>query len=488
MLDLEAIPFDVRLAVSEVSELLGGAARERGLDLRATVHPDVPLTLLGDPGRLRQILVNLVSNAVKFTERGSVAVSVDMLERSGPMVTVAFRVTDTGIGVPASNRAMLFRPFTQADSTTTRRYGGTGLGLAICKKLVELMGGEIGLESVEGQGSSFWITLRLQSINAPDRVLRPWREQPPEVSEQPVEPPAVRPGPPEADRPGIQVLLVEDHPVNQRVTVRMLERLGYTPTVVENGRLAVEAVERRRYDLVVMDCQMPEMDGYAATREIRQREADGRIPSGERRMPIIAMTASAMAGDRERCLESGMDDYLTKPVNSEALRTMLRRWTMLSQELDPRAAEARIDGPGGQMPMTTPDELLARVDVLSVLDASTVAALRDPDLGGDDAFLVEVIQAFLDDSPRHVQAVQQGFAASDAEVLMRAAHSLKGSCGNFGAARLHTLCAALEGQARADHLEGLAPLVARLPAEYASLAEQLAALAADARTEQTAPR
>ena len=380
-LDLEAIPFDVRQIVDEVCELLGGSAHARGLELRPSVETDVPHTLQGDPGRLRQILVNLVSNAIKFTEHGHVSVDVDLLERSGKLVTVAFRVTDTGIGVSDEMRASLFRPFTQADSSTTRRFGGTGLGLAICKRLVELMGGEIGVESAEGKGSAFWITLRLEAVDAPVRVLRPWREHTPAIVEPAVAPTPTQPALAESGRQPVRVLLVEDHPVNQRVTVRMLERLGYVPTVVSNGRLAVEAVERDRYDLVVMDCQMPEMDGYAATREIRLRESDGRIASGERRIPIIAMTASAMAGDRERCLESGMDDYLTKPVNSEALHTVLRRWIMLSQEFDPRIADAHAKGPGGENLMSTPDDLLARLDTLAVLDAAAVAVLRDPEHG-----------------------------------------------------------------------------------------------------------
>jgi HPt (histidine-containing phosphotransfer) domain-containing protein len=200
------------------------------------------------------------------------------------------------------------------------------------------------------------------------------------------------------------------------------------------------------------------------------------------------MTASAMAGDRERCLESGMDDYLTKPVNSEALRTVLRRWTMLSQEFDPRITGAHANGPGDENLMSTPDDLLARLDTLAVLDAAAVAVLRDPDLGGDDAFLVEVVQAFLEDSPQHVTAVQAGFAASDAPKLMRAAHSLKGSSGNFGADRLQTLCAELELRARASRLEGLEMLVGRVGTEYALLAAQLAAVAEDASAAETAAR
>jgi CheY-like chemotaxis protein/HPt (histidine-containing phosphotransfer) domain-containing protein len=274
----------------------------------------------------------------------------------------------------------------------------------------------------------------------------------------------------------VRILLVEDHPINQRVTVRMLGRLGYTAEVVGNGRQAVDALRCGEFTLVLMDCQMPEMDGYAATREIRRQEQSGAIHMGPRRVPIIAMTASAMAGDRERCIASGMDDYLTKPASMEALRTVLRRWIRADRQA-PQGGET-----GGEHVQAEPIDP-THLDSMPILDDASIAMLRDPDLGGEPEFLVEVVEAFLSDTPPRIETIKSTLASADGEGLGRAAHSLKGSSGNFGAARLQALCADIERLGRAGQLTGLSPLVARLETEYGLVADRLVELAAEASQE-----
>ena len=449
-LDLETVPFDVRSTLHDAIELLAGRAQSRGLELLCAVDFAVPEVLVGDPVRLRQVLTNLIGNAIKFTERGEVSVTVRVAEEAPDAVALKVEVRDTGIGIPDEVQRRLFLPFSQADTSTTRRFGGTGLGLAICRQLAELMGGRIGVVSESGHGSTFWFTVRLARSGArlaapgvPPEALRGLRVlvvddnatnrrilreqlggwglsveevaggaaaleclraaaaggrrhdlvlldmQMPEVSgldvaravrgdaglagvpmvlltswlegnlggaakevgvaaclpkpvrprrmldtllrviapATPAPPPAERPSPrsPSADRRAVnaraRILAAEDNPVNKKLISRLLEKEGYQADIVANGVEALAAVARERYDLILMDCQMPEMDGYEATTAIRAAEA-----GTARRVPIIALTASAMEQDRERCLAAGMDDHLTKPVKAEDLRTMLERW------------------------------------------------------------------------------------------------------------------------------------------------------------------
>ena len=275
------------------------------------MQPDVPLVLRGDPGRLRQILLNLVGNAIKFTAQGEVVVQASRVEETDTTVLVRVEIRDTGIGIPPETCARLFQSFSQADTSTTRQYGGTGLGLAIAKQLTALMGGTIGVESTPGHGSTFWFTARLATapIHGPAASL-------PRAAL-----PVVPPGLVEAqDYSRPLILVAEDNPVNQRLAVRLLQKLGYRVDVAVNGREAIQAVETTPYAAVLMDVQMPELDGYAATAEIRRREGHSRHTT------IIAMTAHALTGDRDKCLDAGMDDYLSKPVQYTALQAMLARW------------------------------------------------------------------------------------------------------------------------------------------------------------------
>jgi signal transduction histidine kinase/ActR/RegA family two-component response regulator len=307
-LELEALELDVREVVAEALEILGARAKRQGLQFGFVMGPEVPARVVGDPGRVRQVLLNLVSNALKFTHQGGVSVRLSAGEIGAEGAVVRFAVVDTGIGITAEAQQRLFEPFSQADSSTTRRYGGTGLGLAICKRLVEAMGGTIGVESESGRGSTFWFTVPLQEAAAAPPALAT------RAAPETAAPAAAGPTPP------LRVLVAEDNRINQVVIVRMLEKAGHRVDVAGNGGEALAALARAGYDLVLMDCQMPEMDGFEATRAIRSAERE----TGAH-VTIVALTANAMEGDRERCLAAGMDDYLSKPITPHALAAALAR-------------------------------------------------------------------------------------------------------------------------------------------------------------------
>jgi len=308
-LTLETTSFNLRVIVRDAMGLIAQAAQRKGLNSHADVEEKLPPWVIGDPVRLKQILLNLLWNAVKFTESGSITLRVCQDEQSANgKITVRFIVTDTGIGIPPEAQRFLFQSFTQADESTTRKYGGTGLGLAISKRLAEMMGGAIGVDSASGRGSSFWFTAEFQAV--------------PETS--PLNVPAHSESVKKIPAPGAQtrgtVLVVEDNAINQKVAVRLLSTLGYASELAKNGAEALEMALKRHYDVILMDCQMPVMDGYEATRAIRNSE--GRSS----RVPIIAVTANALAGERVKCLAAGMDDYVPKPVNKEALHAAIQRW------------------------------------------------------------------------------------------------------------------------------------------------------------------
>ncbi|MBI5163001.1 MAG: response regulator [Magnetospirillum sp.] len=308
-LEVEALSFDLPSALADVMALMTPRAREKGVELAVDIAADVPAALTGDAGRLRQVLLNLVGNAVKFTPRGGVAVSVFLIGQRNGRAMLRFDVRDTGPGIPPEVLGRLFESFSQADSSISRRFGGAGLGLAICKRLVELMDGEIGVESEPGRGSRFWFTLPFLIA---DPALLPATGPAAAV-------PPCRP---------LEILLAEDNPVNRTVATVLLEQAGHRVTAVTDGALAVRAVAERRFDLVLMDVQMPEMDGFEATRHIRG------LPDPARHTPVVAMTANVLAGDEERCLAAGMDGYVGKPFRPAELLAGLPRWAALN-----RAAE-----------------------------------------------------------------------------------------------------------------------------------------------------
>ncbi len=366
-LELEYTAFDPRGVVDSVVASLSARAEAKKLGLAASVHPAVPQELHGDPNRLQQVLVNLVSNAVKFTEHGGVAVSVTLEEEVDRLATLRFAVSDTGIGIPADQQVRLFAPFSQADASTTRRFGGTGLGLAICKQIVEMMGGAIGLVSEPAVGSTFWFTAPLAArrgvvaAGAAGATTVGVRLGPPA--------PGVSAGP-RLDAPisrrvtAARILLVEDDNVSREVAATILAAGGYALDTAMDGAEAVEAVRDRcaraasnsasgrpcaPYDLILMDCQMPIMDGYEATRQIRQIEHT--LLAGSR-MPIVAITASAVKGDRERCLAAGMDDHISKPLNPARLLQLIesqlaKRRRARRAETEARVPDARSVAPVG---------------------------------------------------------------------------------------------------------------------------------------------
>ena len=449
-LELEFVDFDLRQLVEDAVDLLGQSAQLKGLELASWIYPEVPCELRGDPGRLRQILLNLIGNAVKFTERGEVIVRVRLANRGADQALLRYEVSDTGIGIARDRRERLFEAFAQADPSTTRRYGGTGLGLAISKRLIELMGGEIGVDSDPGRGSTFWFTAR---FNLQSRRTMPQDRR---GSDTPIivhtgivesaattrsathtkspHPPSAATSLADASTAASRILVAEDNAVNQKVVVHMLEKLGYCAEVATNGREAITAIAHSRYDAILMDCRMPEMDGFEATTQIRMIEAQT-----VRRTPIIAVTANAMQGDRDRCLAAGMDDYLSKPIQPRELRAVLQRW------VHPRDAASN----------STP-EAINRAELARRLD-------------GNRELIDAVVQVFLDEYPRLLEQLRDGVARGDAAAVTLAAHTLKGAASNLAADRVVGAAARLESAARGGDLSQAAAIQQSLESEITRL-------------------
>jgi signal transduction histidine kinase/CheY-like chemotaxis protein len=612
---LESTTFNLRELLDAVVEMMERPAEAKGLRLHLHIDGNVRLPVRADPVRLRQVLTNLVGNAIKFTERGTVTVAVRRLGETAAQHQLRFEVRDTGIGIEPEAQARLFQAFSQADASTTRLYGGTGLGLAICKRIVELMDGRIGVESEPRRGSTFWFEvpmLKVQGdIAAPDlaapggRVLlvsndarlrlrlsmllpnwgfrvtavetthealdrlrqaahqgEPWTysvvladlpgirstalalhrnlerrsvfgdvrlvclygdDYMPEelqrsttlLSRQAPDPDlrqalsASRPrsgdrtvSPPQAadttaSLRHARVLLVEDNPVNLMVGQRLLGLLGVVCDTASNGEVALMRMSASRYDLVLMDCQMPVLDGYAATRQWRENEA---AEGGARHLPIVAMTANAMAGDRQKCLDAGMDDYLAKPVTRAELERCLHRWckpretpaagsseverngTHSSAASAGASAQADLDAsgtvdegspaPADAAPATTPIAATQPTSDTGPIDFEVLDELREV-LGGEVRHLVQV---FLDDAPQLIARLETAATRPDYPLLYQAAHSLKSASANLGAMRLSEAAKRIELGARAESLDRPAVAVALLAAEFERVREALQSL------------
>ncbi|HYL25794.1 MAG TPA: response regulator [Burkholderiales bacterium] len=578
-LELENVEMDLRRTMEDIVDLLAERARAKGLELACSVPPDLVTHVRGDPLRLGQVFTNLLGNAIKFTDQGSVVIRVAGVEETASHVTMRFAVSDTGVGISAEAQSRIFEEFAQADGSTTRKHGGSGLGLAISKQLVEMMGGSIHVESVLGGGSTFWFTAAFEkqaahtqgeASGAPLGLLTGARalvmeaspinrgilleqmanwgmntrvaETPEQVIEflvdaaarslpydmaiidlgapgidafdlartiraradiakarlvmlsrrhveitsareagfdacliKPVrqtvlyeclvnalaghaqEAVASAPVPaPANSRPtGARgrILLVEDNVINQQVALGILQIQGYEVTVTNNGKEALDACGQADFDLILMDCHMPEMDGFEATMEIRKREQS----STSKRLPIIALTANAMAQDREECLNAGMDDHLSKPFSMQTMHEMLERWM-------PRHAPAQ---PKGQAALPGAEQAVIDRQVLDYL-----ATLRT---NGKPELLARTINLYLVESPKLVQKLKQAAAANDAPELARSAHSLKSCSANVGARLLSRYCGDIEASARRADTEEARKMVAKVETEYSRVQSALSA-------------
>jgi signal transduction histidine kinase/FixJ family two-component response regulator/HPt (histidine-containing phosphotransfer) domain-containing protein len=420
-MELERAGFAPVKLVSSVVKLFGINARTKGIALTAEIDSAIPPVLAGDSLRLRQVLSNLVGNAIKFTPTGGVTVRARVEAAFDDATRLRFEVSDTGIGIDADGAARLFAPFSQVDTSTTRRYGGTGLGLAISKKLATLMGGEIGVDSVPGQGSTFWFTAVLSMPTAAEIAAV-------ETADEPVER--------DTNIAGARVLVAEDNLPSKRLAERLLTRLGVDVQVVGNGLEAIAAIKTRPFDLVLMDCHMPDLDGFAATQALR---SDGLT------LPIIALTANAMSGDREECLAAGMDDYLPKPIVAAELTRMLRRW------LGDRPAETASS--------TTATPARSPYALGGELDQDQIAELCRLDPDGSAGFLAHMVGDYELTVGEALPAIRQAIGGTDPNDLEEAAHKLKGGASQVGARLVEDVANRLVALARSGSTQGGGELV-----------------------------
>ena len=412
--EIEQVAFDVHDVVRSTVALLAVPAAQRNLDLSVSIAPDVPRQVVGDPARLRQLLLNLVGNGLKFTSEGSVAVAVvrDKAPTAGN-ARLVFSVADTGIGIPADGLKLLFREFSQLDSTIARRFGGTGLGLAICKRLIDLMGGTLMVESKVGKGTTFRFTidyrLAAEQSGAVEAVPQTWTASPPLAT-----------GAANGSSP-IRILVVEDDKTNQVVALKLIESLGYPVDIASSGAEAVAACRATKYDVVFMDIMMPEMDGLAATRLIRN------LDSPNCHAFIIALTANAQIHDKEVCLEAGMDDYLAKPVTRAGFSAKLARF----QGDHPPVAAAKAEATQAASDARIFDEAIY---------AELAAALGLEDI----RFVVET---FATETEQRIDAMREAAGNNDNASVKRDAHSIKSSAASLGFLRLSGLAKLLEADA-----------------------------------------
>ena len=467
-LRLEQVDFDLRAVFQDVLSMLAQPAQAKGLHLYVDfTPPEFDQPLRGDPFRLRQIITNLVGNAVKFTERGSVSIKVHVLPHGSDHVRLRISVEDTGIGISAAAQERVFDNFSQGDGSTTRKYGGSGLGLAICRRLLNQMGGNISVQSTLNEGSVFQIDLCLPLASTPADDPRVTIELP-ESNYQPLQ---AASGPERRfGRLSGKVLLVEDNPVNQKVGQAMLGQLGLECELAENGAQALDWIQAADFDLVLMDCQMPVMDGYEATARIHQ------LPNlAQSRLPILAMTANAMPGDEQRCLDAGMVDFIAKPVTIASLHAKLERWLPAQEEGAP--AGPSVDAEHASQPMIELNlPAMGTGQAPQPCGASILKAVRDLDATGGAGLGLDILKLFLENSPQDLTDAGAALASADAPALARAAHKLKSSASYVGADGLFKQLQALEGLARRADLEQAHKVFDHIQLEHAQVVDAAHAL------------
>lgn len=443
-LTLDIVDFDLRRVFAEVIDILTPQASEKCLETASVISRDVPALLLGDPVRLKQILLNLGSNAIKFTHTGKVVFSATLEEESEDNAVIMLSVADTGIGIPEDKQEIIFEKFMQADSSTTRIYGGTGLGLSITKRLAHLMGGNLGVTSDSDRGSTFWISLPFRKkrkadsggIVAPRDVMK--EHKAPEAA-------SLR------EFRHFRILLAEDNEINRQVITRLLGKAGITVDVAENGVLAVEAAARTPYDFILMDIQMPEMDGFEATRQIRRQESD------EKHAVIVAMTAHALKGYRERCLEAGMDDYLSKPIDREKLFGVFQQWAGRKTSQEGKSGKGE-EGSGSSE---------RAAGIASPIDMKGAMLRFDND--GD--FFRSMLAEFLGYLPEKLRAIEDATSSGDSDRLRSSAHALKGTAAMLSANTLAALLLSIEEKGYDGDVQGALPLLNNLREEISLLEE-----------------
>jgi signal transduction histidine kinase/CheY-like chemotaxis protein len=425
-LALNPIAFNLQDCVGETMRALALRADQKGLKLIYRVSSDIPVYVTGDPGRIRQVLINLVGNAIKFTQQGEVVVRVQSASRGDHKLELCFTVADTGIGIPADKHSLIFEAFAQADGSATRNFGGTGLGLAISSQLAGLMGGRIWVDSTVGKGSTFHFTTQV-SVAAEQHAS----------SVQTVHAETSR---------KLRILVAEDNPVNQKVVLRMLGKLGHLTTIAANGQEALAALAAHSFDLVFMDIQMPEMDGLTATKYIRELEQQ----TG-RHLPIVAMTAHAMKGDEELCLAAGMDGYVSKPVSGRQIEETIAR--VLKPKPGVRPLPTEKVAPNGPV-LWDPANALGRLD-------------------GDKQLLHEILQIFLEESPRQLADLKQAVTEANADLLEKTAHRLKGELSYLGMPTVSQKANQLEQMGRECDLNHSAEVFAEFETEVSAVSESM---------------